>query len=396
MHHRKVASWIFVTLCIMMLSIFFAIRTSNYVETPTLLLRNWHPNGGFHFNIAIINHAISACEKSNHKLVVLLDSGLYKEDRPHFMADNPYYNKFDWFSYYFEPINQTDKPLPDWKKWVDHNPSMKSITPSELKQPMLGSTLSYKRRIAPKTFTYASIENFYGIENGEDKYVEEFHRIWHQYFRLRPHIQEMVDDFKHEHDFANKYVITFHYRGTDKYNNKHGYEDDAEHPPYEFCSALVKKIIKKSGRPLRDVVTFVATDEQPFIEHMKKENVNAVFTDAIRSSVSTSGLDMDFSRCEQGEINVTQEGKVYNELIKQSVHRGMQDKSNYIKGRDVLVDAILLSSGNVFIKSRGNVSNQASWIGGPQMESVDLVDAFNAYKKKSQSGEDWRTIYDDL
>jgi hypothetical protein len=58
------------------------------------------------------------------------------------------------------------------------------------------------------------------------------------------------------------------------------------------------------------------------------------------------------------------------------------------------VDAILLGSGNIFIKSRGNVSNQASWIGGPKMESLDLVDEFNAYKKRSISGDDWRMIYD--
>lgn len=74
----------------------------------------------------------------------------------------------------------------------------------------------------------------------------------------------------------------------------------------------------------------------------------------------------------------------------------MPDKSNYIKGRDVLVDAILLGSGNIFIRSRGNVSNQASWIGGPAMESIDLVNEFNAYKKKSGSSDDWKTIYDDL
>jgi hypothetical protein len=115
-----------------------------------------------------------------------------------------------------------------------------------------------------------------------------------------------------------------------------------------------------SGCQLSDVITFIATDEQPLIEHMKKAGVTAVFTNAIRSNMSTSGLNLDFSRCEHGVIDDTPESKIYNELITQSVHRDMQDKSNYIKGRDVLVDAILLGSGNVFIKSRGNVNNQAA------------------------------------
>jgi hypothetical protein len=121
---------------------------------------------------------------------------------------------------------------------------------------------------------------------------------------------------------------------------------------------------------------------------MEKEDVNAVFIDAIRSDVNTSGLDLAASGSSQSSI--------YNRLSTQSIHLGMPDKSNYIKGLDVLVDAILLGSGNTFIKSRGNVSRQACWIGGPKMRSVDLVSEFNAYKKRSVSGDDWKTIYDDL
>ncbi|HAN49686.1 MAG TPA: hypothetical protein DCQ08_01475 [Amoebophilaceae bacterium] len=253
--------------------------------------------------------------------------------------------------------------------------------PADL-QPVLAHTALWMKGCSIKVFNAASLDTSLSIEHR----AQEFHRIWYQYFKLRPHIQKMVDDFKRKHDFANKYVITLHYRGTDKYDHSAGSEDGPEHPPYEFCSALIKKIIKRSGRPLSNVVTFITTDEQPFIEDMKKENVNAVFTDAIRSNMNTSGLNLDFSRCAQGVIDSTPESKIYNELITQSVHRGMQDKSNYIKGRDVLVDAILLGSGNVFIKSRGNVSNQASWIGGPKMESLDMVNEFNACKKKSASG----------
>ena len=59
----------------------------------------------------------------------------------------------------------------------------------------------------------------------------------------------------------------------------------------------------------------------------------------------------------------------------------MPDQSSYIKGRDVLIDAILLGSGDVFIKSRGNVSNQASWIGGPKMKSIDLASEFRNRSK---------------
>jgi hypothetical protein len=372
----------------------FAVYNNDSYHTgpPKVVLRNFNSQAGFHYNIYCINHALYACEQSKRELVVLFDSGLYKEDRPQFVVDNPYYNQYDWLSYYFEPINQTDKPLRYWKKWVTRHPLARSISSAELKQPVPEHTDSPTRKYKARVFDSSSIDTSLNVEHR----AKEFHRIWHKYFKLRPHIQKIVDDFKHKHDFANKYVIALHYRGTDKYDHKQGSEDGPEHPPYEFCAALVKKIIKNSRKPLSDVVTFIATDEQPFVNYMKTAGVNAVFIDAIRSDTSTSSLSMDFSQCTQGVIDSTPESKIYNELITQSVHRGMPDKSNYTKGCDVLVDAILLGSSNTLIRSRGNVSNQAFWIGGPAIESMDLVDEFNAYKKKSESGNDWRAIYDDL
>ncbi len=394
-YRKIVSSTVLGILVLVILGIFVVYKNDNPTGTPTVILRNFNPRGGAHFILYGINQALYACEKSKHKLVVLLDSGLYKEDRSHFIADNPYYNEYDWLSYYFEPINQTDKPLKYWKKWAKAHPFAKVVTTTDLREPVLKTKVPYAERYSPKIlfpcFDYR-FEQYYGIL---DNINEEFHRIWHKYFKLRPHVQKIVDDFKRKHDFANKYVITLHYRGTDKHNCKNAYEHDAKHVPYEFCSALVKKVIRESGRLLSDVVTFVATDEQPFVEHMKKEGVNAVFIDAIRSDVNTSGLNLDFSQCEQGVIDGSAESDIYNKLITQSVHHGMQEKSNYIKGLDVVVDAILLGSGNIFIRSRGNVSNQAYWIGGPTIKCIDLVDEFNACKKKkSEPGNDQKTFCD--
>ena len=340
----------------------------------TLIIKNHCNQAGFFSSISVVNHALYACERSNWKLVLLFDNGPYKEDRPGFIADNPCYNQYDWFSYYFEPINQTSKPISYWKKWCDEHPSASVVTPAELSTPSFELTTSTG---TTKIFSLASVVDYYSFDSDPDHYAQEFHRIWHKYFKLRPHIQTIVDDFKRKHDFSNKYVITLHYRGTDKFNH-YVYEDNHEHPPYEFCSNLIKEVIKKSGRPLSDIVTFVATDEQPFVEHMQRANVNAVFTDAMRSHTSTSGLD--FHNLAQHDKDI-----VYRGLAAQSVHLGMQDKSNYIKGCDVLVDAILLGSGNVFIQSRGNVSRQARWIGGPTMECIDLVDRFNTYKKNGNN-----------
>ena len=54
-----------------------------------VMVRN-HQDGGFFANISIINHLIHTCEQSKKKLMILLNSGLYEEDRSHFIVDNPY------------------------------------------------------------------------------------------------------------------------------------------------------------------------------------------------------------------------------------------------------------------------------------------------------------------
>ncbi len=119
-------------------------------------------------------------------------------------------------------------------------------------------------------FTVRSIKDYYAFDSNPDHDHQEFHRIWNQYFKLRPHVQKIVDDFKQKHNVANKCVITLHDIGTDKYNRPGVYEDNHEHSPYELCSDLVKKVIKDSGHSLSDIVTFVATDEQRFVAHRKK------------------------------------------------------------------------------------------------------------------------------
>ena len=113
---------------------FAVYKHGHFPGPPVVVLRNFNSQSGFHYNIYCLNHALYACEQSKrYQLVTLLDTGLYKEDRPDFIAENPCYNKYDWFSYYFEPINQTNKPLSYWKKWIDTHPFMEVATPTDLK-----------------------------------------------------------------------------------------------------------------------------------------------------------------------------------------------------------------------------------------------------------------------
>ena len=57
---------------------FMACNNNYSSRAPTIVLRNFNPQAGFHCAIYSINHAFHACEQSGrHKLVVCLDSDLY-------------------------------------------------------------------------------------------------------------------------------------------------------------------------------------------------------------------------------------------------------------------------------------------------------------------------------
>src|SRR3569623_888617 len=158
MYRKMVPSTILKVLILVILGILVLYNNHDHLScSPKVILRNFNSQAGFHYNIYCINHALYACEQSKRELVVLFDSGLYKEDRPHFIDDNPYYNKYDWFSYYFEPINQTDKPLSYWKKWVFMHPLVTPIASSELKTPILknGDLRAKNHRV--RVFTRSSI-----------------------------------------------------------------------------------------------------------------------------------------------------------------------------------------------------------------------------------------------
>jgi hypothetical protein len=141
-----------------------------------------------------------AKERGKHyKLVVLYDRGCYKEDRPKFRKENLYYHPDDWFSYFFEPINQTDKPLSYWKAWLDAHPDAPVMTAEDLSKSLPAGSVYI--------FDYGSTRSVELLWPRRD--IEGFPQIWKQYFKVRPHIQQMVNDFKRKHDFRG-YPLSCH------------------------------------------------------------------------------------------------------------------------------------------------------------------------------------------
>ena len=165
-----------------------------------------------------------------------------------------------------------------------------------------------------------------------------------------------------------------HYRGTDKLPSSSGSEDNPLHLEYEFCRDLILDYLKNT-QIKEEICLFIASDEQPFVDYMQKAglSIEVVGTDSLRSEISTSGLftTTDTSMCAQG-ISQSAVCATFNELILDSVHRGLPDASKYVKGENVLIDVLVLAGSQTFFRSRGNVSNFVCYI-QPECKILDMV-----------------------
>lgn len=94
--------------------------------------------------------------------------------------------------------------------------------------------------------------------NFKESELEKVHRIIEKYIRIKPHITGIVDRFVAEH-FQGHYVIGVHYRGTDKYL-------ETKRAPYLTVVKKVEGLVRTLKK--RDIVLFVATDEEQFLRCM--------------------------------------------------------------------------------------------------------------------------------
>lgn len=303
--------------------------------TTYIVVKNENPEGGYGWFIFNVLNMLAYAEKHHLKPIVLMDSGLYLEKRKALQPTNIPYDPGNWFNNYFEAIGQ------------------------------LPTDATKVQEFTRTTWQKSPVDH-----------AATFPRLWDTYFKPLPYITQLVDDFKQKHRFSKfPYIITMHYRGTDKRPGKTSTEDNPISYDSDFCVSLLREELKQHPGAL----IFVASDEQPFVEIIAKHFPDVAFTPSLRATISTSGLEVNTSSCEQGKRN-SPECKIYNDLIEASVHRGMPDKSKHQKGVDVLLDMLLLAEGDVFFKSRGNVSNLPPWI-NTSMRVVDMVNQYAAWKK---------------
>ena len=160
---------------------------------------------------------------------------------------------------------------------------------------------------------------------------EEAYALIQKYVHIKPHIQTKIKILEEE-IFKHIFIISIHYRGTDKIT-------EAPFVPYEKVVEEIIKVMQIYGNLKYKI--FVATDTNDFLSYMKgmfKERV-CYNPNAIRS---TNG---------------------------KPVHIGQI--APYKCGEDGLIDCVLLSMGNVLIRTSSNLSRWATYF-NPKIPVIEL------------------------
>lgn len=159
---------------------------------------------------------------------------------------------------------------------------------------------------------------------------QEAFQLISKYIHFKPEITSFVEKFQKEH-FSNHYIISVHYRGTDKFS-------EANFVPYADIATRITEVAKKLSKPYK---IFIATDEEPFIHYMKRVFGNKVcfLPNAARSS---NGDPLHFDAPDP-----------------------------YQCGFEAIVDALLLSKGNFLIRTSSNLSRWSTFF-NPNIPVVEL------------------------
>jgi len=164
----------------------------------------------------------------------------------------------------------------------------------------------------------------------------ELFRIIKKYINIKDAIKTKVNKFFDEH-FKGHHVIAIHYRGTDKIS-------EAPMVPYDEVTNVVQNYI--DSHDLQDFKLFVATDEQPFLTYMENAYPNLIIS--YNASRSTDGKPL---------------------------HYGRSDIKPYKQGEDAIIDCLLLSKGDILIRTSSNLSAWSSYF-NPYIPVIDLSKAY--------------------
>lgn len=147
-----------------------------------------------------------------------------------------------------------------------------------------------------------------------------------KYVHVKEEISDIVEDF-YSANFSKEYTIGVHYRGTDKIT---------EIPLVRYIE--VKNEIDKHF--VQGCKIFVATDDERFLRFIKKNYGSAIIHQEIVRSNNSKPLHIEA-------------------------------RDPYLRGKEALIDALLLSKTNLLIRTSSNLSLASSFF-NPELPVIEL------------------------
>ncbi|CAA9890148.1 conserved hypothetical protein [Candidatus Methylobacter favarea] len=158
--------------------------------------------------------------------------------------------------------------------------------------------------------------------NGRQMSLEYAHELLEKNIRIKDEIQEYVDSFVNTH-FGQKTVLGIHYRGRDK-------QLEAKPVSWEFCAKAIHNYLDTNPQV---EALFISSDEGNFIDWIEKEfkSLEVIYHD-------------DKERGSEGN----------------ALHTQPDLGNNYTKGKEALINCLLLSRCNALIRTASLLSGWAS------------------------------------
>lgn len=353
----------------------YCFKVSDFV-----LIESYNIHGGFYWHLNNYMICCYFCEKYNKIPIVNFTNSLFMNNTT---TENVFLiNNTNWFYNYFEPFKNI--PYTVYNTLITY-PYKKDINEEIINNFRNGK--GYENENILLNFNRCAFHNMADDFHGNKA---DYRYIIEKYIKPLPHIKDKLEEIKRDlfpkkNDKTKLFGI--HYRGTDKIAEHNALEQNPKHHTYEtilnFILEKEKEVKKKDN--IENIYYVVSSDENPFIDYLKKNIKNIIYyKEGSRSNIKTSGIKTNFTdiptRNIQIDINTLtpiqlEKYKNRDTLINLSMHLGHKNMSNYKKGIDSLIDALILEDCDLLFKSKGNFSMFCRLFNkNPNFEYIELND----------------------
>jgi hypothetical protein len=295
-----------------------------------LIIRINHSYAGFFAYFTIALNQILFCERN--QCLPVINFGEWSED-----GENAFYDEAhgpNMWEYYFEPV--ADYGYADIQEWIqdDKHPVQADDVVTLTHDDIWYLHLFERRSVFAYTY------GLYRLMSGNRpkwyaRQRQRAHEVIQRWVRVKKDILDQVDQFYAEH-MKGRAVLGVHLRGTDK-----GAAEGAENTRRKIGPDAYFPEVDRYLQKQPDARVFVATDQVQYLEAMRER-----YPDRVVASDCLRSLD------ERAPFQ-------------------MKDRSGYLKGAEVLIDALLLARSDFLLKSSSHVAEAALWF-NPTIPCVDL------------------------